>query len=396
MVLFKCMRTLSPEEKLSKELDQDIKQWQRNYDNSIKLLLLGTGDAGKTTIIKQMRILHVQGYSDKERQDYIDIVRGNLHDAIYSLVSHLTLMEPSLDFQDDDSEISGNYILAMGPHATIFSEEYYDHVQRLWEDLGIRECYRRSNEFQLIDSAKYFLDRIYEIRKENYVPIDQDILHSKQTTIEIQKVEFSVNVSKNFYNGTQEFWMFDVGGQRGERKKWIQVFEGIHAVLFVVACSDFDQNLCEDNKQNRLKESITLFTDVWNSRFLVDAGFIVFLNKQDILKDKIESGKDIGIQFPEYDDYKLSSKDGNSFDHYYRTRCFIRDTFVKITQQKRDNVTKHIAPGITLNYEETKLRDCYYHFTTATDTDNIKTVFDDVHSMIIETNLRNSGVSGVE
>lgn len=45
-----------------------------------------------------------------------------------------------------------------------------------------------------------------------------------------------------------------------------QVFEGIHAIWFVVACSDFDQKLREDTSQNRLKEALLLFEDVWQSR----------------------------------------------------------------------------------------------------------------------------------
>ncbi len=35
-----------------------------------------------------------------------------------------------------------------------YTDEFYDHVKRLWSDPGIQECYRRSNEFPLIDCAK--------------------------------------------------------------------------------------------------------------------------------------------------------------------------------------------------------------------------------------------------
>lgn len=74
--------------------------------------------------------------------------------------------------------------------------------------------------------------------------------------------------------------MFDVGGQRGERRKWIQVFDGISAILFLCASSGFNTKIREDNETNRLKESLRLFEEVWTSRFLQDAGFILFLNKQ--------------------------------------------------------------------------------------------------------------------
>lgn len=85
-------------------------------------------------------------------------------------------------------------------------------------------------------------------------------------TISISKIEFEVPVPKKYGGGTAEFWMFDVGGQRGERKKWIQVFDGIQAVLFLIAASDFDQTLREDETKNRLQESFGLFKDVCRSK----------------------------------------------------------------------------------------------------------------------------------
>jgi len=40
--------------------------------------------------------------------------------------------------------------------------------------------------------------------------------------------------------------MFDVGGQRSERKKWIHVFDNVQVVLFLVAISGYDHALVED------------------------------------------------------------------------------------------------------------------------------------------------------
>ena len=42
--------------------------------------------------------------------------------------------------------------------------------------------------------------------------------------------------------------MFDVGGQRSERKKWIHCFEGVTAIIFIVAMSEYDLNLAEDQE----------------------------------------------------------------------------------------------------------------------------------------------------
>lgn len=42
--------------------------------------------------------------------------------------------------------------------------------------------------------------------------------------------------------------MFDVGGQRSERKKWIHCFEGVTAIIFCVAMSAYDLVLAEDEE----------------------------------------------------------------------------------------------------------------------------------------------------
>lgn len=42
--------------------------------------------------------------------------------------------------------------------------------------------------------------------------------------------------------------MFDVGGQRSERKKWIHCFEGVTAIIFIVAMSEYDLTLVEDQE----------------------------------------------------------------------------------------------------------------------------------------------------
>lgn len=43
--------------------------------------------------------------------------------------------------------------------------------------------------------------------------------------------------------------MFDVGGQRSERKKWIHCFENVTSIIFCVALSEYDQMLLEESNQ---------------------------------------------------------------------------------------------------------------------------------------------------
>ena len=50
---------------------------------------------------------------------------------------------------------------------------------------------------------------------------------------------------------THRIHMFDVGGQRSERKKWIHCFESVTSIIFCTALSEYDQVLLEDRNQVR-------------------------------------------------------------------------------------------------------------------------------------------------
>lgn len=88
-----------------------------------------------------------------------------------------------------------------------------------------------------LNTQSYFdsIDRIGDI---NYVPTDQDVLRSRVKTTGITETTFVI--------GELTYRMFDVGGQRSERKKWIHCFENVTAIIFLVAISEYDQVLIED------------------------------------------------------------------------------------------------------------------------------------------------------
>ena len=93
--------------------------------------------------------------------------------------------------------------------------------------------------------------------------------------------------------------MFDVGGQRSERKKWIHCFEGVTAIIFCVALSGYDLVLAEDEEMNRMTESTKLFESICNNKWFVDTSIILFLNKKDLFEEKIRHSP-LSVCFPEY------------------------------------------------------------------------------------------------
>jgi len=161
--------------------------------------------------------------------------------------------------------------------------------------------------------------------------------------------------------GELTYRMLDVGGQRSERKKWIHCFENVTAILFLVAISEYDQNLIEDETVNRMQEALTLFDSICNSRWFVKTSIILFLNKIDLFQEKLPHSP-IANYFPDYeggDDYDLATE-------YFLKRF------------------------VMLNQSDTK--QVYTHYTCATDTTQIKFVMAAVNDIIIQTNLRECGL----
>ncbi len=116
-----------------------------------------------------------------------------------------------------------------------------------------------------------FLNSLDRIAAADYRPTQQDILLSRIKTTGIVEVKFKM---KNV-----DFRVFDVGGQRSERKKWIHCFEDVNAIIYISAISEFDQVLFEDETTNRMVESMRLFESICNSRWFINTSMILFLNK---------------------------------------------------------------------------------------------------------------------
>lgn len=82
MKTFSCFKPKDPFRNWSKELDKRVAMWADDFNSSYKLLLLGPAGAGKTTIMKQMKIIHFEGFSLEERQQKALEIRSNLLESV--------------------------------------------------------------------------------------------------------------------------------------------------------------------------------------------------------------------------------------------------------------------------------------------------------------------------
>lgn len=201
-------------------------------------------------------------------------------------------LEMPLDDQRAEYHVQTIFMQPAQIEGDVLPPEVGQAIKTLWADAGVQAAFQRSREYQLNDSAKYYFDSIDTIASPTYVPSDADVLRSRVKTTGITETTFII--------GDLTYRMFDVGGQRSERKKWIHCFENVTTILFLVAISEYDQLLFEDETVNRMQEALTLFDSICNSRWFTKTSIILFLNKIDRFKEKLPVSP-MKNYFPDYE-----------------------------------------------------------------------------------------------
>ncbi|KAK1898162.1 Guanine nucleotide-binding protein G(t) subunit alpha-2 [Dissostichus eleginoides] len=335
----------SAEDQKSKDLEKQLQQDADKDAKTVKLLLLGAGESGKSTIVKQMKILHQGGYTKEEQLEFRAVVYGNILQSALAIIRGMEML--TIDFGSPAAQENAQKLqnLSDSIEEGTMPAELGDVIQKLWKDTGVQAAY---------DRAADYLNEMERITKSDYLPSEQDVLRSRVKTTGIIEEQFACK--------ELHFRMFDVGGQRSERKKWIHCFEGVTCIIFCGALSAYDMVLVEDDEVNRMHESLHLFNSICNHRFFALTSIVLFLNKKDLFEDKIKKVH-LSICFPDYD----------GCNSYEDAANYIKLQFMELNMKK----------GV---------KEIYSHLTCATDTKNVQIVFNAVTDIIIKENLKQCGL----
>ncbi|KAJ3107486.1 guanine nucleotide-binding protein subunit alpha [Phlyctochytrium planicorne] len=341
---------------IDNELKRESMSRKSTTNKGPKLLLLGSGDSGKTTVLKQLKIIHGDGFTDVERATYRKHIQENIVTNICRLVEALEIFDLALanplnqihsrtveEFRNMNNRGHGI------PASVILP------IKSLWADAGIQQALRRSNELpEYQETVEFFLNDIDRCASESFVPTNDDILHARFRTTEVTETQFVIS--------NLVYKIYDVGGQRSMRQFWAPYFEGaITAILFVVSIAGYDQVLVEDPSVNRMYDAIALFQSVCNNPLLKSVNIILFLNKVDLLQKKIQKST-IRRYFPDFDGDTSVKAAG----------AFFKAKFVSRNQ----STTRKI----------------YTHFTTGTDTAHMSVIISAVKDIVLRMALTSSGI----
>uniref|UniRef100_A0A8D0G6C1 G protein subunit alpha transducin 2 n=1 Tax=Sphenodon punctatus TaxID=8508 RepID=A0A8D0G6C1_SPHPU len=339
--------------KRSKQLEKKLQEDADMEAKTVKLLLLGRYSS-KGSFHSYYRIIHQNGYTQEECLEFKSIIYGNILQSILAIIRAMSTL--GIDYGETSRGDDGRHLvnLADSIEEGTMPPELVDCIKKLWKDAGVQASFDRAAEYQLNDSASYYLNQLDRITAPDYLPNEQDVLRSRVKTTGIIETKFGVK--------DLNFRMFDVGGQRSERKKWIHCFEGVTCIIFCGALSAYDMVLVEDDEVNRMHESLHLFNSICNHKFFAATSIILFLNKKDLFEEKIKKVH-LSICFPDYDG-------PNTYDD---AGAYIKSQFLDLNMRK-------------------DVKEIYSHMTCATDTQNVKFVFDAVTDVIIKENLKDCGL----
>lgn len=273
------------------KVDQMLEEAKEEEQYHNKILLLGAGESGKSTVVKQLKLIYKVGggLSAREKNDYTTAIRRNCIEVIQ------VLLEAGKNFniplEDQDLMADAKEVVALGSDATL-TEEVGIKIEKLWKDPGIQAVYARRDEFWLLDATSYFLNEVSRIANEFYELTEDDMIMTRVRTTGI----VITSIQENPYS----YDVVDVGGQRSERRKWIHCFDDVSAIIFLEGLSGYNQVLFEDSTMNRMQESLQLFEEIVKNPLFQKIPMFVFLNKKDLFEEMIKKHS-LRICFPDYD-----------------------------------------------------------------------------------------------
>lgn len=361
------------EHKTDSRIGKALESSKSQEGSTVKLLLLGTGESGKTTIFKQARTLYGRGYNERERTAFRTPIYQNIILQMQAVIRFRA--HSNIDLQYPENSEHEETIKSLGRARKLKKLEpfHFNALRSVWKDNAIQKSWSEKSRYQVFDCLDYFLNeenlKRIEAAGKNYVPTLDDTLHVRYRTagIVVEKLKMR-NILLELY---------DVGGQRTERRKWIDCFNDVTTIIFVAAINEFDQTLFEAPDQNRLEEALNVWDDIVNRTEFEDTNFIFFLNKWDLFvkKVRVTPYKLAGVR---NDDYE--GKDPRDFTENSKEQFAAIEECLEHTKQRFESLISNRAAN----------RSIVFFPTTATDGRNMNKVFATVQSNLLDSLIESS------
>ncbi|KAI1421202.1 G-protein alpha subunit-domain-containing protein [Xylaria sp. FL1777] len=263
---------------------------ENHQSKMTKVLLLGASGAGKTTLLNALRLFTETEHIEHEESYFRTLV---WHSALDSVRAVLRAMGASLDIQD--MAIARTLLLdpcfdcdrdpALNPQ---HAKEIAHAISSLRYNREFQKAVKCRTGYQFHDNSDYYIQNINRLAEQaahRLAPTDGDLLRTQVTTTGIHQTVLT-------YRGSQ-FSVYDCGGERSERKKWIHAFEDVSAVIYPVESTGYGRSMREVEEGDRMLEQFTLVESIANSHWFIKSYFIFVFTKIDLLEEYL---RDEGVR----------------------------------------------------------------------------------------------------
>ncbi|EAU91545.2 guanine nucleotide-binding protein alpha-4 subunit [Coprinopsis cinerea okayama7 len=252
-----------------------------------------------------------------------------------------------------------------------------DDMIKLWNHPIIKTLLLAHN-LRLEDKAGFFLDSLERVTSLRYMPTDDDILRARLKTLGVSEHRFKFKNTATIGESLTlaEPVHYEVRAPSTSNPTislnvmcsylaaWAPYFDNMDAIIFLAPLSGFDEALAEDPNTNRLEDSVLLWKATISNPLLKTAQTVLFLNKMDIFKAKLESGIKFG-------DYVVS----------YGDRPNDPDTAAAYLRKKFAGIHKQHSPIPRMLYS---------HMTAVTDVKSTQAILTNVKDMVLRQALENT------
>ena len=137
----------------SRAIDRQLQKDKQHFRRTVKILLLGSGESGKSTFLKQMRIINGSDSVDEELKQYRLVIYGNIVKGMKVLIDARDKL--GIAWGDETNAGPAQFIFDYDNNVKLEEPVFAQFVPALtglWTDSGIRMAFDRRREFQLVSN----------------------------------------------------------------------------------------------------------------------------------------------------------------------------------------------------------------------------------------------------
>ncbi|XP_056443321.1 LOW QUALITY PROTEIN: guanine nucleotide binding protein (G protein) alpha v1 [Gadus chalcogrammus] len=324
----------------STRIDQDLYQSAIREMNVVKILLLGeSDDSGKSTLVKQLKIIHSNGFSKEELSSFKPTMLDNLLTSMKSVLRWMG--ELRINLSSSRNEVNADRSDGSTPPRSSSPSEatpsrpsspsgatparFFESMRRIAgpaptetdllrprgpapTETQLRVCgvsprapgvWRGAQVWGVGPSCVAWAPGVW--RGPQVCGVGPRVMCNRVMWNRVMwnRVMWNrVMCNRVMWNRVMLFRLYEVGGLRTERGPWLGCSQEVRALLFVASLSGYDMTLGEEPNLDRLQESLKLFSSVCNN-VLKGESLILFLNKFELFQHKIlHSGRHPHLYLP--------------------------------------------------------------------------------------------------